>query len=96
MIGIAKPDNLGRSRVAPCRQDRRLVGLRPAAGEERFRQLPARRDLRQLLGQRRLRLIRENRRHVLQPVDLRMQPLFTDSLQWPTLTVTMPPKKSRY
>ncbi len=72
MIGVTQRDNLGRSGIAARGQNRGFVRFRAAVGEERFGQLSARRDLRQFLGQRRLRLVGEDRGDVLQPIDLRV------------------------
>ncbi len=72
VIGVAQRDDFSRPGVAARGENRGFVRLGAAVGEKRFGQFSARRDLRQLLGQRRLRLIGEHGGHVLQPVHLRV------------------------
>src|SRR5471030_157497 len=67
---VAQRHDFGVARIAARRQNRRFIGLRSAIREERFRQLAARSNLRNLLGQRGLRLIRKYRGYVLQLVHL--------------------------
>jgi hypothetical protein len=72
MVGMPQGDDLGRSRIAPRGENRGLIRLGPAVGEERFSKSAGGRNLRQLLRQRDLRFVQKHRRHVLQLVDLRV------------------------
>ncbi len=73
MVGVAQRHDFGTAGVASRRQNRGLVGFRAAIGEERLGELAPGRDLSQLLRERRLRLVGEHRRDVLQAIDLRVQ-----------------------
>ena len=74
-----------------------LVRLGADVGEEALRSSLPGRDARELLRQLDDRHRRVERRDVAEPLDLRVDARRSpSSLQWPTETVRMPPKKSRY
>ncbi len=72
MIGVAQRHNFSGPGVASRGEDCGFVGFRPAVGEERFGELAAGRNGRQLFCERSLRLIGKNGAHVLQAIHLGM------------------------
>ena len=95
MIGVAESDDVARTGVAAGEHDGGFVGFGAAVGEERLVEI-AGRDGGDLLSQGHLGLSEKNGGDVLEFIQLRLTLASTFSLQWPTLTVRMPPKKSRY
>src|SRR5258707_11124988 len=72
MIAVPQRDDLVIPSEAACRHERSLIGFGTAIREETLGQLSAWRDSGDPLRQRRLWLIREHRRRMLQRVDLLM------------------------
>src|SRR5256885_1786972 len=70
LMTMPQRHNLARPGEAARRNDSGLVGLGPAAGEKRFRQLAFRRDGSDFLRQRGLRLVGEYCGNVLQRIHL--------------------------
>ncbi len=70
MVRVAQGDNFRGARIAARRDNRRLVRLRAAVGEETLGELAARGERGDLRSQQELRLRGEKRRDVLQAVEL--------------------------
>src|SRR6185503_2729924 len=70
VIRVTQRDDFAVAGVAAGSEYCGLIGFRAAVGKERFRQLAARRDRRDLLGERRLRLVRKQGRDMLKRIEL--------------------------
>ena len=95
VIGVAQRDHVVVAGVSPRHEQREIVRLRAGVDEVANLQI-ARHFRRELLGDTRDVRVQINRRRVLEQFrSACCAAATTCGWQWPTLTVTMPPRPSR-